>query len=212
MSVSNKTKFLAVTILSTAISGPAFLSKNFDPLGFLVIEGSFVGISLLAIKKNRSLWKWALLTCFSGPFVFIVFLLRTRRKEIRHSIVAPEPSSAGGAQATYTASSIGEERVPDPNSGYIYVISNPAFAEKMVKIGFTTRKPEERLDELDQAGLPTEYIEHYRIYTKDARKLEKRLHEYFAAQRFRPDKEFFKVEPYEVYQVLLKWGVEPLEI
>jgi hypothetical protein len=101
---------------------------------------------------------------------------------------------------------------PNSDAGYVYVISNPSLPDDLVKIGFTQRDPSERLKELDQAGLPSEYIEHYRIFTKDARQLELRLHKHFAAQRFREDKEFFKVTPHEVYQVLQDWGVKPLEI
>lgn len=101
---------------------------------------------------------------------------------------------------------------PDSDEGYVYVISNPSIAEDLVKIGFTKRDPSERLKELDQAGLPTEYIEHYRIFTKDARQLEDRLHKHFAAQRYREDKEFFKLSPHEVYAVLQSWGVKSLEL
>jgi hypothetical protein len=100
----------------------------------------------------------------------------------------------------------------DPDAGYVYVISNPSLPQDLIKIGFTTRDPSERLKELDQAGLPTEYIEHYRIFTKDARQLEVRLHKHFATNRFREDKEFFKVSPHEVYQVLKDWGVKSLEL
>lgn len=100
----------------------------------------------------------------------------------------------------------------DSGAGYVYVASNPSLPDDLVKIGFTERDPSERLKEFDQAGLPTEYIEHYRIFTKDARQLEIRLHEHFAAKRFRKDKEFFMVSPHEVYAVLKTWGVKSLEL
>ena len=98
------------------------------------------------------------------------------------------------------------------DAGFVYVISNPSLPDDLVKIGFTQRDPSERLGELDQAGLPTEYIEHYRIFTRNARELETRLHNHFAAQRLREDKEFFTVTPHEVYEVLKSWGVSPLEL
>ncbi len=105
-----------------------------------------------------------------------------------------------------------EEINPDSDAGYVYVISNPSLPDNLVKIGFTQRDPSQRLKELDQAGLPTEYIEHYRIFTKDARNLEMRLHKHFANQRLREDKEFFKVSPHEVYEILKEWGVKSLEL
>ncbi len=109
---------------------------------------------------------------------------------------------------------ISTQNLSDKNTkaGYVYVVTNPSIDQSLVKIGFTKKDPSERLDELDQAGLPSEYIEHYRIYTQDALALEQRLHKHFASVRFREDKEFFKVPPVEVYQVLQKWGVNPLEL
>lgn len=41
--------------------------------------------------------------------------------------------------------------------GYVYVLQNPAFPH-LLKIGFTTRTPEERAEELSRhSGVPTPY-------------------------------------------------------
>ena len=182
-----------------------------DFFAFLTI-GSMIAVPILAHKKGRRWWAWLIPSLFLGPFMLIpVFLVKKKSSTIEAVVEEPRETQSHHFP---------EPPIPDPaailepnsDAGYVYVISNPSLPDDLVKIGFTQRDPSERLKELDQAGLPSEYIEHYRIFTKDARQLELRLHKHFAAQRFREDKEFFKVTPHEVYQVLQDWGVKPLEI
>jgi hypothetical protein len=181
-----------------------------DFSSFLIIA-SMVAVPILAHKKGRRWWAWLIPSLFLGPFMLIpVLLIKNSTAQIVEAsapqeiqgIHTPEPS-------INTPFAILE---PDSDAGYVYIISNPSLPDDLIKIGFTQRDPSERMKELDQAGLPTEYIEHYRIFTKDARQLEVRLHKHFAAQRFKEDKEFFKVSPHEVYQVLKDWGVKSLEL
>ncbi len=184
---------------------------NGSDLGAFLILASMVAVPILANKKGRRWWAWLIPTLFLGPLMFIPLLL-IKVKEVK----VPDEEIIQEAQSHYFS----EPSIPEtaavaevnPDAGYVYVISNPSLKEDLIKIGFTTRDPSERLKELDQAGLPTEYIEHYRIFTKDARQLEVRLHNHFAAKRFREDKEFFTVSPHEVYQILKEWGVKSLEL
>lgn len=185
---------------------------------------SWIASPILANRYKRRWWLWLLIAILTGPFSTILLL------------IIKEPKIGAGKEETFTVTF--DERTqrtlvndtPDLEMsmtkpaeiladatkiiepiGYVYVISNPLFPD-LVKIGFTDKTPEERIDQLDGTGLPEAYIEHYRIKTKNARELEKRLHTHFDSFRYKKDKEFFKLDPHEVYQVLMKWGVEPLEI
>ncbi len=202
---------LNCTLLTFEARGSYPSEMNSSDFGAFLIITSTVVVPILAHKKGRRWWAWLIPSLFLGPIMLIPVLLIKKRSELEEEVVAPremqshyfpEPSRPIAAAPVET----------DPDAGYVYVISNPSLAEDLIKIGFTTRDPSERLKELDQAGLPTEYIEHYRIFTKDARQLEVRLHNHFAAKRFRQDKEFFKVSPHEVYQILKDWGVKSLEL
>ena len=181
-----------------------------DFAAFLVI-GSIVLVPTLAHKKGRRWWAWLLPSIFLGPFMLIpVLIVKRKTTDVDGLEGQREIQSHRFSEPSISASVAATEN--DSDEGYVYIISNPSIAEDLVKIGFTKRDPSERLKELDQAGLPTEYIEHYRIFTKDARQLEVRLHKHFATQRYREDKEFFKLSPHEVYAVLQSWGVKSLEL
>jgi hypothetical protein len=189
-----------------------------DFFAFLAI-GSMIAVPILAHKKGRRWWVWLIPSIFFGPFMLIAVLLVKRKPSNVDAIVEepremqshrfPEPSIPPPEQSMPAPVLLIE---PESDEGYVYIISNPSIAEDLVKIGFTKRDPSERLKELDRAGLPSDYIEHYRVFTKDAQQLEARLHRHFAAQRYREDKEFFKLSPHEVYAVLQAWGVKSLEL
>jgi hypothetical protein len=181
-----------------------------DFFAFLTI-GSIIAVPILANKKGRRWWAWLIPTLILGPFMLIpVLLIKNKTAQVEEVVKPREMQSHYFPEPSMPAPVTISE--PDSDAGYVYIISNPSLPDDLIKIGFTQRDPSERLKELDQAGLPTEYIEHYRIFTKDARQLEVRLHKHFAAQRFREDKEFFKVSPHEVYHVLKDWGVKSLEL
>jgi len=180
---------------------------------FLVLI-SVIAVPVIASQKGRRWWAWLIPTIFFGPFMLIPVLLIKEPKQKVEEDVHLNPNffkaESKGDEAVAAVNPLPE--IPKTSEGYVYVISNPSLPDNLVKIGFTDRDPSQRLKELDQAGLPTEYVEHYRIRTANPRQLEKRLHEHFASKRLREDKEFFTVTPQEVYEVLLKWGVDPLEL
>jgi hypothetical protein len=189
-----------------------------DFFAFLAI-GSMIAVPILAHKKGRRWWAWLIPSIFFGPFMLIAVLL-VKRKPSKVDAIVEEPREMQSHRFPEPSIPPPEQSMPAPvlliepesDEGYVYIISNPSIAEDLVKIGFTKRDPSERLKELDRAGLPSDYIEHYRVFTKDAQQLEARLHRHFAAQRYREDKEFFKLSPYEVYAVLQAWGVKSLEL
>lgn len=109
-----------------------------------------------------------------------------------------------------------ERRAANIRAGYVYVISNiGAFGENMVKIGMTRRlEPMDRVNELGDASVPFRFDVHALFYSDDAVATEAMLHKQFAEQRVNKvnlRREFFRVTPHEVLEVLKEHHVELVE-
>jgi len=94
-------------------------------------------------------------------------------------------------------------------AGYIYVISNVgSFGRDVVKIGVTRRlEPLERINELGDASVPFRFDIHTLVFSDQAYKLERALHDRFASKRLNRvnnRKEFFRVSLEEVKEALVK--------
>lgn len=90
--------------------------------------------------------------------------------------------------------------------GYVYVLINPAMAG-MVKVGMTTREPEDRVDELSSAtGVPSQFILVYKEYFEDCVLAEKMAHEILEGRgcRVAKNREFFNVPVPEAINVMLE--------
>lgn len=80
-------------------------------------------------------------------------------------------------------------------NGHVYVLMNPSMS-KLVKIGKTTRNPEERAKELSSTtGVPTPFIVVYDAYFEDCSKAEKHVHSLLEKEGFRvsANREFFEI-------------------
>jgi len=95
--------------------------------------------------------------------------------------------------------------------GHVYIISNHgSFGEQVVKIGMTRRlEPMDRVKELGDASVPFPFDVHAIIFSEDAPKLERELHEKFANRRVNKvntRKEFFNIDirelETELHQIL----------
>jgi hypothetical protein len=109
-----------------------------------------------------------------------------------------------------------ERRAANIRAGYVYVISNiGAFGENMVKIGMTRRlEPMDRVNELGDASVPFRFDVHALFYSDDALATEAMLHRTFAEQRVNRvnlRREFFRVTPHQVLEVLKEHHVELVE-
>lgn len=96
--------------------------------------------------------------------------------------IEPEDSTEEIAQETET-------------EGYIYVMINPSL-EGMVKIGKTTRNPNDRVKELSSAtGVPTPFILVFQKKFKNCHYTEKAIHKYLEEKGYRisENREFFKI-------------------
>ncbi|WP_231600549.1 DUF4041 domain-containing protein [Salinibacterium sp. SWN248] len=107
-------------------------------------------------------------------------------------------------------------RAANIRAGYVYVISNVgAFGEHMVKIGMTRRlEPMDRVNELGDASVPFKFDVHALFFANDAIDIEAMLHREFAEQRVNKvnlRREFFRVKPSAVLDVLKEHNVEVLE-
>ncbi|MCM3381902.1 MULTISPECIES: DUF4041 domain-containing protein [Shouchella] len=89
-------------------------------------------------------------------------------------------------------------REQNTRAGYVYIISNiGSFGEGIYKIGVTRRlEPFDRVKELGSASVPFNFDVHAMIFSNDAPKLEKQLHDAFlpySVNKINTRKEFFKV-------------------
>jgi hypothetical protein len=77
-------------------------------------------------------------------------------------------------------------------AGFVYIMSNPSFADGRIKIGKSDRDPEEfRKAELNSTGVPEPFKVEYSAYVQNHHKLEHTIHKYFVAQRPNKSREFF---------------------
>jgi len=83
---------------------------------------------------------------------------------------------------------------------HVYVIANPNVPG-IVKIGFTTRTPEERLAELSTGTVPGSYVA-YSVAVRDGLALEQRVHDALKSKRMTRAREFFVVSIEEAKEAI----------
>jgi hypothetical protein len=78
--------------------------------------------------------------------------------------------------------------------GYIYILINASLQQDMLKIGMTSRQPEERASELSSGtGMPTDYSVAYAEYVTDRILAEKLIHQKLHKYRVSRKREFFRL-------------------
>ena len=81
------------------------------------------------------------------------------------------------------------------DNGYVYVLMNPSM-KGLVKIGKSTRTPQQRADELSSTtGVPTPFVVVYDYYFESCTKAEQYIHTYLEEKGFRVSgkREFFEI-------------------
>lgn len=81
------------------------------------------------------------------------------------------------------------------DNGYVYILMNPSMKD-LVKIGKTTREPEERAKELSSTtGVPTPFVVVYDSYFESCSEAEKFVHSFLENKGFRVslNREFFEI-------------------
>ncbi len=85
--------------------------------------------------------------------------------------------------------------------GYVYCLSNPSMPG-ILKIGYTERAMEERLQEANSSGTwgpPTDYAIETSKFVSEPNHKEKLIHKILAENRVNPRKEFFRVDVEKVH-------------
>ena len=77
--------------------------------------------------------------------------------------------------------------------GFVYVLTNPTMPG-LAKVGFTTRMPTERAEELSTTGVPQMFVVEYYCLVDDPATLEARAHRALESSRLAADREFFRLE------------------
>jgi len=86
--------------------------------------------------------------------------------------------------------------------GIVYVLKNPAFPN-LVKIGVTLRdEVQVRMSELFSTGVPFPFECVYAGKVKDAKKVERSLHQAFSPNRVNPSREFFDIDESQAIVIL----------
>ena len=76
--------------------------------------------------------------------------------------------------------------------GFIYIMSNPLHPD-VVKIGQSSKDPNERRKELATTGVLEEFVLEYRALTEDYISLEREIHKALSKQRVKANREFFTI-------------------
>lgn len=105
-----------------------------------------------------------------------------------------------------------------PNRGFIYVLTNPTLQSTLLKIGKTTRSPEERALEISQGtGVATRYLVAYSELVSDCHQVERLVHEKLDKYRFADNREFFLIPLKDAIRIIMEVvgdfppSAEPLE-
>lgn len=94
----------------------------------------------------------------------------------------------------------------ESTKGYVYILINPSY-EGLVKIGKTTREPEERVKELSAAtGVATPFILVYKRLFQDCHTAESNIHKVLTdrGHRVSESREFFRIEITDAINTLLE--------
>jgi len=87
---------------------------------------------------------------------------------------------------------------------YVYVMSNPSFADDTLKVGYTREHPSIRANDLHTSGLPTPFYVEFVIITNSGITLEKMIHEHIKQYRLISNREFFKISKDTLVEILEK--------
>jgi len=88
-------------------------------------------------------------------------------------------------------------------AGFIYVMSNEGFTNELLKIGKSSRDPEEfRKSELETTGVPMPFKVEYFAFTDDYDEVERLVHEHLSDFRPASNREFFSVSTFEAISAI----------
>ena len=87
-------------------------------------------------------------------------------------------------------------------AGFVYIMSNPAFPN-LLKIGKSKKDPTtDRVNELNQTGVPEPFKVEYYAFVEDEDYLERVVHQKFASKRPNKNREFFSLDCVEAIDAI----------
>lgn len=90
-----------------------------------------------------------------------------------------------------------------PQTGYIYILHNPSLRDDYLKIGITTRSPQERAAELSaKTGVAQPYVAVYQRWVMNPDNAEAKIHTYLDRYRINKKREFFQLPLEEAIRVV----------
>lgn len=120
---------------------------------------------------------------------------------VGHAVSNSEPDLQTGSELQNRC---GKSVKAQPNSGYVYILTNPSFRRDWVKIGKTCRKVNVRSAELDNTAVPLPFEVFATMRTVDYDKAERLIHKMidrFTKKRIRKNREFFNIEPEKALEI-----------
>ncbi len=97
-------------------------------------------------------------------------------------------------QKEYTCESCGSELFKAHiSTGYVYILSNPSMPN-LLKIGFTERDVDERVDELNSTGVPVPFEVEAVFGSPNAYEDEQAIHNILDEYRLASNREFFSID------------------
>jgi hypothetical protein len=87
--------------------------------------------------------------------------------------------------------------------GFIYILINPSL-KNLLKIGMTTRSPEERAKELSTTGIPTPFFVAFSEEVSDCQIIEKEIHLQLENFRYSKNREFFEIPLTQAIKIIGK--------
>lgn len=87
--------------------------------------------------------------------------------------------------------------------GFVYIFVNSAFPN-LIKIGRTTKLPEERAIELSGTGTPSRFIPAFSVYVENCIEIENEMHELLENYRYEKNREFFETNSTHAINLLQK--------
>ncbi|MBI3467232.1 MAG: GIY-YIG nuclease family protein, partial [Planctomycetes bacterium] len=88
-------------------------------------------------------------------------------------------------------------------TGHVYIMQNPALPG-LLKIGRTTKTPQERARSLSGTSVPTDFTLVYSVYVRDCAAAERMIHAHLARYREKRNREFFRLPAKEAIRELSK--------
>jgi hypothetical protein len=95
---------------------------------------------------------------------------------------------------------------PEPKVETIYILTNPAFRDGIIKIGLTNGDVAKRMKELHSTGVPLPFKLFFAMEVPTDRKAEDLLHEAFDSHRIAANREFFEMKAEAARAALMLTG------